>query len=72
MKRYEFTDSHDNRIRVEESTLKDSSMWLTLDGKRYENNEYKMVSLLSCMTLNQARVLIACLQDLVETIESKS
>lgn len=72
MKRYEFTDNHENYVRVMESGSKDNLVWLLLDGKRYENNEVKMNSFSSCMTAGQARILIACLQDLVEAMEKKS
>ena len=73
MKRYEFTDSYDNNIRVQEpsSPMDGKKVWLFLDGKRFENNEFKLVSLASCLTINQAKILISSLQDMIETLERK-
>lgn len=74
MKRYEFNDSHDNRILVHESVsdLDKGHLWMCVDGKRFENNEMKNISVATILNLNQAKVLITSLQDLVDKLEKSN
>lgn len=74
MKKCEFTDSHDNNVRVQESSTThdgEKKIWLFLDGKRYENGESKPVSVASCLTVSQAKILMAGLQDMVDSAEGR-
>lgn len=72
MRRYEFTDTYDNSVRVTESgNSGDKQLWLFVERKGYENNEVKYTTVGSCLTLNQAKILIASLQDMVDALEKK-
>lgn len=70
MKRYELTDNYNNSIKVEDSVaFKDEFFWLFIDNKTYEGDKMKIVSAAARLNVNQARVLVASLQDMIETME---
>ena len=73
MKRFEFNDVYGNNIRVHTSydTSDKNTLWLFVDGKTYENNEPKSVTGAACLSANQARALIASLQDMIDNLERK-
>lgn len=70
MKRYELTDNFNNSVKVEDSLAsKDEFFWLFIDNKTFDGDKMKIVSAAARLNVNQAKVLIASLQDMIENME---